>query len=246
MECLQTLKIKVDDDSDIKQLLRITNNLEEITMISYSTLSYNDLFKHWKEEEFRPPMLNIIACSITDVVNCSTQLTTIPTSVTANFTVFSKYCKVPLNFSPSHPYLQVKVHGSGNSAQVTTPFVKLSDFGILGLRFDEAVVNDFKCSGRTMYGVRTEICKSRLTHNIQFDLKCVTHFDMIPFNLLYSGHLEQLAIACPNLQRLSVRKNDRYLECLKGLQCIASKCHNLRGLYLLGICGSKVESCILL
>ena len=36
------------------------------------------------------------------------------------------------------------------------------------------------------------------------DLSCVTDFDLSDCKSLYSGHLEQLAIACPNLQRLNL------------------------------------------
>ena len=48
-------------------------------------------------------------------------------------------------------------------------------------------------------------------------------------------HLEQIAIACPNLQRLNLRNSRHCLESVKGLKAIASHCHNLTGLNLLHI-----------
>ena len=60
----------------------------------------------------------------------------------------------------------------------------------------------------------------------------------------HSGHLEQLAVAYPNLQRLNV-EGSVCLQSLRGLQAIASHCPNLQGLNLLGIHVSKVEDHIL-
>ena len=59
---------------------------------------------------------------------------------------------------------------------------------------------------------------------------------------LYSKHLEQLAIMCPNLQRLDVHTNKFCLNNLTGLRAIAKSCHNLQGLNLLGIPVSEVEN----
>ena len=47
-----------------------------------------------------------------------------------------------------------------------------------------------------------------------------------------SGHLEQLAIACPSLQRLSLENNCDCLRSLNDLCKVESLCHDLRGLNL--------------
>ena len=73
-----------------------------------------------------------------------------------------------------------------------------------------------------------------------------TYFNFFHCNSLHSGHLEQLAFACPNLQRLKLNTCFHCLESLQGLQAIASRCHNLQGLNLLGICVSKVKDNVLL
>ena len=73
------------------------------------------------------------------------------------------------------------------------------------------------------------------------NLSFVTHFDLNNCFSLRSGHLEQLGIACPNLQRLNLQDCFHCLESLQGLQTNASHCHNLQGLNLLGILASLVE-----
>ena len=51
-------------------------------------------------------------------------------------------------------------------------------------------------------------------------LNFVTHFDAL-FCQLHSGHLEQLAMACPSLLELNLRKNVNCLKCLQGLHVIS-------------------------
>ena len=58
---------------------------------------------------------------------------------------------------------------------------------------------------------------------------------------IYSHQLEQLAIECPNLQRLSLSCTD-CLKSLQGLHAIAGSCRNLQGLSLLYIPVKDVES----
>ena len=70
----------------------------------------------------------------------------------------------------------------------------------------------------------------------------VVHFDLSWCNCLLSGHLEQLAITCPNLQRLNLQYADKCLKSLQDLQAIANYCYNLRVLNLLGIPVSVVEN----
>ena len=156
--------------------------------------------------------------------------------------MYNKYDRAPLNFSPAFPYFQLKFEVSG---QVTTPCVKLSDFGVLGLNYDVAMMTNCQYSGRTMYMVRYDHVLNKLysfVHIASFDdLSFTTHFNFKNCFSLRSGHLEQLAIACPNLQRLNLQDCFHCLESLQGLQTIASHCHNLQELNLLGILASLVE-----
>jgi len=61
----------------------------------------------------------------------------------------------------------------------------------------------------------------------------VTHVDLHWSVLLRSDHLEQLAIACTNIQELDLKNCFHCLERLQGLQAIASHCHNLNLHYLI-------------
>ena len=65
---------------------------------------------------------------------------------------------------------------------------------------------------------------------------------------IYPDHLEQLAIACPNLERLNLRNVKNSLQSLQGLHAIVDTCQNLQGLNLVGIPVSSIamESCLLL
>ncbi|XP_065908495.1 uncharacterized protein [Dysidea avara] len=256
MGCLQTLELKVDNDSDIKQLFLNTGQLRELTII-LNRCRFDlppKLFKYWKESQFKPPSFNVISStdysSTEKLVNYATQFTTIPTGTTANFRLYNRPRKLPLNLFHTLPYYQLQVEGSG---QVTIPCVKLSDFGILGLDNDVALMTDCQCGGRTLCMVM--YLERHQTHDYIVDktmdyrigrfgnLSCVTHFDLSCCFSLRSGHLEQLAVACPNLQRLNLQGCYHCLESLQGLQTIASHCHNLQGLNLFGICTcvSKAE-----
>ncbi|XP_065893308.1 uncharacterized protein [Dysidea avara] len=256
MGCLQTIELNVDDDSDIKQLFLSTGQLRELTINSNITC-YDvpeKLLKHWMESQFRPSSFNVIAplnfnyyYSTEAFIDSAAQLTTIPNGTTANFRLYGRCRKVPLDLSPALPCLQLQVESKGCN-QVTIPFVKLSDFGILGLKVDLAVATDIQYSGRTMCMVKYDETVDELNslHIARLgNLSCATHFDFSDGLSLHSGHLEQLAIACPNLQRLNLQDCHLCLKSLQGLQAIASHCHSLQGLNLLGICVLVVEDHIL-
>ncbi|XP_065920271.1 uncharacterized protein [Dysidea avara] len=253
MGCLQTLELKVEDDSNIEHLLLITSNLREMVIHIHPCSDLVRYLKFWKEGKHKPPNFGVVVCSqnmITSVVDYVVNLnwpTTIPTAATANFRVYNRSSIVPLKFSPTFKYLQLQVK---ESSQVAIPCVKLSDFGILGLRNDLSVMTDYKLDGRTMYaftyGTNIALNLSSLQIAKFSNLSCATHFDLSRCNLLHSSHLEKLAIACPNLRRLNLGYCDCCLQSLQGLQAIASHCHNLHGLNLLGIHVSKVKNHILL
>ena len=252
MGCLQALELKVDDESDIEHLFSNTSHLKEITIISDCHLKeisecrppLGDLFMHWKEKRFRPPHCNVVSddcvCVIEFLDDYAAQLTTIPTGYTANFRVFNAY-KVPLNFSPSLPVFQLQIEASG---KVTIPCVELT----IG-DFDDLVdMTECQYGGRIMYGLRlrNNYCDTN-TINIAkpHNLKCVTHFDLSHYySLKFTdyNYLEQLAIACPNLQRLNLQNCYYCLEILQGLKAIANHCHYLLGLNILGLCVPNVEA----
>ena len=134
MEFLQTLELKVECNTHLIQLLHTTGQLRELTIFCDSFIGTNImvlcLFMVWKESQFMPSCFNVVVpehCN--DIENLIKYVTQhIPVGITANFRVYNRSSKVPLNFSPTFPSFQLRLEFD----QVTTPFVKLSDFGILG------------------------------------------------------------------------------------------------------------------
>ena len=250
MGCLQTLELKVGKVAEIKQLLIDTSQLTELVVNLYGYRDSLQVFKHWKGLEFRPSNLKLISSGgyIDDLVSYVTQLTNIPTGTNANFRVYDKH--IPLNFSPSFPIFQLQVEGCG---KVTIPCIKLSYFGVLGMENDLALMTDCQYGGRTIYKVKylhpnilnkitsfihiVKLCD--LLHSVDLDL---SHC----YSSLHSGHLEQLATACPTLQRLNLDSCSDCLKSLQGLRAIASHCECLRGLNIGQICISNVEGHVLL
>ena len=262
MANLQILEVEVDSWK-IKKLLINTSHLRELIMYNYACIFFNgvqceEILVQWKETECRPLNINLF---VPAEFGFSDDIDTIlarlhissdtPISTVANFKVYAGL-KVPLNLSPSLPRYQMQVERSGKLRQVTTSYVKLSDFGILGLEDDIVVMTDCQYGRKTMNSVRyskgiTEQLKIPGSVNIRLNnLSCVTHVNFSRFRSFYSGHLEQLANACPNLQRLNLQYCDHCLDNLQGLQAIASHCHSLQGLNLLGIHVLKDEDCIAL
>ena len=238
MRYLKTLEVKVYNDSDVKQLFFDTNysHLQEIAIVSYSKshICYVDVFRYWQENQFRPPNINVFTPdnAFECLLNHVSELDTIPTGTTAWFRLFNGYNKLP--------FFQLQVEPSG---LVTTPCVKLSDYGIQGVESDTAVMTNWQYNGKVLHGVKSYFySKANLIHIAKpFNLNCATHLDLSSQSSLHSDHLEQLAIACPNLQRLFLENNYYCLRSLKGLRAIASHCHNLHGLNLFGICAREVE-----
>ena len=123
-------------------------------------------------------------------------------------------------------------------------------YGLLGLDRDEIVlVNRTTANGDAIYfgAIRKSFSGTFGIHgnplNVS-DIKFLTHFSVMRCKDFYSGHLEQLAIACPNLQQLSILKNVNCLKNLQGLQAIAEGCKKLQGLNIMGISVSEVENSV--
>ena len=249
MRCLQILEVNTDDD--IKNLLSKTAKLKELVISASPFLNtLEQLFTQWIELASRPSNFNIITDlrgihfseNIAEFLQFAfIQLKTSPTVATGNFRVYNCTDKVPLKFSSTFPSVQLQFGASG---QVISPCVKLSDFGILGLYNDVAVMTDCQYDGRTVYMVKYMITlKDSNNMNKQNslpitrcgNLSCVTHFDFTSCCSLHSGHLEQLAIVCPNIQGLNLQNCGHCLKNLQGLQAVARQCDNLQGLNLLDI-----------
>jgi len=207
---------------------------------------YETLLTEWARNMFVPQVLNIV--STWEVPQYEQQRLrqvwlklnpSAPIDQVACFKVFSSL-KVPMGLHPALPDFQLQF---GQSC--TLPFLKASKYGLLGLQEDYLLLTNL--SGNEMFHKAVMVLRS--SQNIGHfcsgvaNLNFVTHFNA-SYCQLHSGHLEQLAMACPNLLELNLQKNCNCLKSLQGLHMIADHCKNLRGLNLLDISVLEVESCV--
>jgi len=240
---LQTVELNRFSQGDFQTLLIIVSHLNELIVNVDCNGCLLDYLSIWMNENCRPPNFNVFCTTRGFMGMHLNSRSFICAGATANVKLYDKSSKAVFTVSPLIPFFQMHFEESGH---LTTPCVKLSDYGILGLEEDVAVMSDSCYGRRTVHAVRyrNKHIVKRLSwmHSTKFyNPICTTHFAFSYCYSLHSGHLEQLAIACPNLQRLTLKFCDHCLESLQGLKAIASHCHYLQGLNLCGIHASKVE-----
>ena len=213
----------------LEPILPFVVHLEELT-VHTKVIDY-DWLQNWVAARFKPPKLNVVTkvtayLMLTILEHWETLNRQVPVGCTACFKLYD-YLKVPLNLIPALPEYQLQF---GQDAMLS--FTKASNFGMLGLNKGLLLLTDCVHNGKNIH-------KAFLNKYMYFDvtllncnvesLSVVTHFDASNFGQLYSGHLEQLAIACPNLQRLNLKDNHHCLKSLHGLRSVANHC-KLQGL----------------
>ena len=156
--------------------------------------------------------------------------------------------EVTMDLHPSIPLRQF------HFSPAAIPYlIKLSDYGILGLENDIFYFTAYNHYGEVRHSIAPKYqdlhaIKDQYLHCIS-NLNAIANVDLshhVSADKIYPGHLEQLAIACPNLQRLNLTNVRCCLQSLQGLRAIVDACQNLQGLSLVGIQVSLVESCLLL
>ena len=152
------------------------------------------------------------------------------------------YRQIPMNLYPLIPLKKLKFGPS-----VTSPFIQLSNYGIEGIQQDTFWLSEYNCFGTVRY-ILTPVHKLYHHQNIpisygQMDFVSCVDFSNVGVN---SNHLEQLAVLCPNLQRLNLQGNVNCLRDLQGLHAIVHTCQNLEGINLTKISVLQVESLVLL
>ena len=164
--------------------------------------------------------------------------------------VIQLYDKVPSD-TPIHLFPPVPMRSYKFGAAATPTLIQLPAYGIVGLKdnifhFSEYIDDH----GMVSHSVTLDHgdCGSLIEER---HITCIPHLHTVSYvDISYenvnSNHLQQLAIACPNLQQLHLRGNVNCLEDLQGLQAIVDKCKNLKSLNLAGIDVSWVESYLLL
>jgi len=265
LDCMKQLqKLDTKWDRETWRLLTLTfdTHLKELTIrvkmhIMGGNIGYNMVntgpfvvpmyawVKQWMSKGFTPQRITFITSSfdyefhalasemfrVWLVENCNS-----PPGCGGTLTFYSK---TSLDIFPVIPQFQIQF---GQAAVL--PVTKISDFGVLGLDTECPLVflTNCVCGGNTVYKAACmQSChEEKLTEFITpYTFDFVVDFDLSCCNSLLSGHLEQVAITCPNLQRLSLRSSKNCLKSLKGLCSVAKYCSSLRGLNLIGI--TKVE-----
>ena len=250
LQNLRKLEVQFSSDANIKPILQISARLKELTVHVQDRLRYKQYswLEEWVKNDCAPIHLTLVvlkfpfgfswdrSCFLAFLL----RERMIPVNNKANFKLCFNF-KVPLNLFPSFPDFQLEF-----GQQVDLPFVKASKFGILGLDRDLLVLTNCIYNGKilykakiTHYGFRS-VRDDMLNDNIN-TLNFLAEFDFAHCGLIHSGHLEQLAIACPNLQRLNLTGNEQCLSSLQGLQTVAECCASLSGLNLMHISVNKVE-----
>ena len=163
----------------------------------------------------------------------------VPAGYNASFRM-SDDCNVPLSICPHLPWFQLEF-----SEGATFPFIEASDFGILGLGTLQytSQYHDKETAHAAAWPVDIQFGVQKDVPHVT-DLSFITDFDASgDEGSFYSGHLEQIAYACSNLQRLNLESCLKCLRNLRGLHMIMKHCQNLEGLNILCIPSMEVECC---
>jgi len=241
--------------SEIHSLLVICRRLKELTVRivkkwdQHHGLWPDDLWlDEWVNKGLQPQMLRIVVgrdIGLRDLSDPFMEFMEqwlelnphLPTGHTGRLNIFSSL-KIPMDLFPALPDFQLQF-----GQLCTLPFVKPSKCGLLGLEDNDILLTNSTYGGKLLHKARI----IKISDDIGSNHFCcdntgvfVTHFDASQCEVLHSGHLEQLAMACPNLQHLNIKGNLHCLEVLKGLCAVAVCCQNMQGLNLARI--EAVES----
>ena len=256
LQCLDTL---CSTHSKIPELLSIGANLQELTIRILSKRGspedellsqllaclYTRIWiERWAMQGFLPRVLNVVSSGRMYANSCIDEWLNLNSNSPDGYTSYLKlytHYKLPMDLFPALPVFQLEF---GQSSSL--PIVKASSYGLLGLEVDFLLLTSRTYGGKTVHkATLSTLNKVSMENHLNsdiVDLFFVTHFDASHCKSIHCGHLEQLALACPNLEELNLKSNTNCLRCLQGLHALASSCTNLHGLNLSGISVIAVES----
>ena len=230
-------------------LLQLTSRVEELTVYVKEGHAdeWFDILHEWVVNINAPKNLNVVFNDHylvrlkVDLLHSWSQWNMdMPATRTACLRFYAYETRyLPMNLSLSLPVFQLQYGRTTYS-----PIVKASKFGLLGLTTDSLLLTDCIYEGKAMHKVKLcSLPDGGLVNSTVSDLTFVTYFDIgIHSRHLQSGHLEQIALACPNLSWLNVRGNSGCLQSLQGLEVISRCCQNLQGLNLSYVPLGNVEN----
>ena len=243
--------------NDFQRILKLSSNLKELSLhhsklIGWLSNQMKERLEEWANFNYLPRKLNIIVRSkpimmhtlISSLQSCFSTLKDkkLPNiSGAPNIGWFNICFDTTSGFSPVVPYIQVRITGSS----VALRSVKASKYGLLGLDMDLLHLTQGNHHGKQVYKALLigdideyiDTSVTSLTSVTYFDASCCSSL----YKSLYPGHLEQLSVACPNLQRLDLCGNSECLNNLQGLHSLANNCKCLQALNLLSILVSDRE-----
>ena len=202
---------------------------------------------YWKKPWPRP----VLFCKRVELKRCTDNLFEFWSRSAFNLPPFKirLYDTVPTTMNL---FLPVPVRSYKFGAAVKAPtLIQLPAYGIVGLKenifhFSEYIDDH----GIVSHAVTLDHgdCGSLIEER---HITCIPHLHTVSYvDISYenvsSNHLQQLAVACPNLQQLHLQGNGNCLNDLQGLQAIVDKCKNLKRLNLAEISVLSVESYLLL
>ena len=250
MEHLEKLEVQLS--TDIKPLLQI-GGLKELTV--HVPKQYHSKCVQWIQEWIKkrciPCSLNLVTKAFDSKLESGFMESLLhraefpPQGYTSCFRLYYHF-EIPLNLFPNLPEFQLEI-----GETVTLPMVKASKFGILDLEHDVSVLTDCVYKGKRFCKLDNRLPVVCMTENFNLQnnkfnylvdsLNCVTEF-IITLSEERCEVLEQLAFACPNLQRLKLQGCSGDTFSLEGLRAIAQHCPDLCGLDLLDIGLDYLES----
>ena len=226
--------------------LNLKTTLKELTI--YTVIQWKEdihTFKDWKTNEFIPPRLNIILLTgrMYSTLRMFQQYlvaawpvwnSEIPAGRVACFRLYISY-KVPLNLFQNAPDFQLQY---GETA--TLPFVKGDNMGIT----QRLLLTDHNNGGKMIHKA---VCYRRVSSAV-YDVICeyednqLLDNNLTDLDLSYCNiDVKQIILACPQLQRLSLKNHTLRLD---DLQMIATCCCNLQGLNLAKVAIPDVQFCV--
>ena len=245
MECLSVLKVRLSSEMSYISLLQLISNVEDLTVYfreHHPNYWYLHMLHEWVVNKNAPKNLNLVGFLYHDTLMLSDSLllglidiwpqwnADVPAGRVACLRLFMYVSMhLPLSLSYTSPLLQLQ-YGEG----IHLPLVKATKFGLLGLREDLLLLTNCTYQSITVHKAKLVSLSvgDTLLNGSVTNLTFVTYFDVGREKYIHSGHLEQLAIACPNLMWLNLRYNMECLQSLQGLEVIARCCKKLQGLNL--------------
>ena len=235
----------------IEGLLKAAVSLRELKLRTENPMHTIRTIKVWGVKDNRlPSIINILTC-ISDK-NVLEDITVELHLLWSNLN--SKLSAVEIGLYndkriPMHPFPPVPLINVKLGEMAAPPLVRFSDHGMVGLKNNIFFISEYDHCGMVRHTVTPSFSFKYLSIISEKHFNSTSHsnsFSCIDLSraTVCSNHLEQLAVACPNLQRLNLKDNVDCLEDMQGLHAVVSICQNLEGLNLAGISLSSVESCL--